>query len=134
MTNNIKKLTEAYKIAKEAKVGTQVKCASCGTSFEKTNYQQAFCKSKGGTICKDNYWNNVTPNKRNNQTRISPANLMWQVIHDTPAVLGFGDSQRAIDKQDRETIAMESDGSWDEHQCHVERCRFCECLICRCED
>ena len=42
--------------------------------FVKTNYQQAFCKNHGGTKCKDTYWNKVTPNKRNNTTRISPAN------------------------------------------------------------
>ncbi len=84
MTNSKKKLIAAYTIAKAAKVGEQVKCPSCGTTFEKSNYQQAFCKTKVGTICKDNYWNNVTPTKRNNQTRISPANARFHALHIAP--------------------------------------------------
>ena len=71
---NIKHLKYSYKKAKDAKVGELVECPSCHTKFTKTNYQQAFCKSKQGTTCKDFFWNNVTPSKRNNTTRISPAN------------------------------------------------------------
>jgi hypothetical protein len=71
------KIKETYKLNKAAKVGTICKCPSCGTNFEKTNYQQAFCKSKGGTVCKDKYWNTVTPEKKCNMTRISPANAAW---------------------------------------------------------
>ena len=52
-------------------------CPSCNTEFIKDTYQQAFCKSKGKTICKDKYWNSVTPNKRNNTSRISPASKRW---------------------------------------------------------
>jgi len=70
-------MKKRYTLAKQAKVGETCTCPSCGTQFEKTNYQQAFCKSKGGTICKDKYWNTVTPNKRNNTTRISPASARW---------------------------------------------------------
>jgi len=55
------KLKKLYEAAKSAKVGSTCKCPSCGTEFVKTNYHQAFCKSKGGTICKDKYWNTVTP-------------------------------------------------------------------------
>lgn len=84
MNNNKKSLKALYAIAKDAKVGTKVNCPSCGTSFDKTNYQQAFCKSKVGTICKDNYWNNVTPTKRNNTTRISPANAAFYERHIEP--------------------------------------------------
>jgi len=68
---------KVYEANKTAKVGAQCACASCGTVFVKTHYQQAFCKTKGGTVCKDAYWNQVTPNKRNNQTRISPASRTW---------------------------------------------------------
>ena len=71
------KLKVKYEAAKNAKVGDACMCPSCGTSFIKENYQQAFCKIKGGTVCKDYYWNNVTPTKRNNTTRISPANKAW---------------------------------------------------------
>ena len=67
------KIRNLYKLAKITKVGEECICPSCGTKFIKTNYQQAFCKTKSGTICKDKYWNTVTPTKRNNTTRISPA-------------------------------------------------------------
>ncbi len=66
-----------YKSSKAAKVGEECDCPSCGTMFIKKNYQQAFCKSKGKTVCKDKYWNTVVPKKRNNTTRISPASARW---------------------------------------------------------
>jgi len=62
-----------YKSSKSAKVGELCVCPACNSDFIKEHYQQAFCKSKGKTVCKDKYWNRVTPNKRNNTTRISPA-------------------------------------------------------------
>lgn len=71
------RIKQLYEKSKSAKVGDICVCPSCGIEFEKTNYQQAFCKSKGGTICKDKYWNTVTPEKRNNTTRISPASAAW---------------------------------------------------------
>jgi hypothetical protein len=71
------KLTEHYQLNKSAKVGETIKCPSCKTEFTKSNYQQAFCKTKRGTWCKDQYWNTVTPTKRNNRTRISPASARW---------------------------------------------------------
>ncbi len=75
--NNIQRLKRAYTLAKEGKVGDEIICPSCKTKFKKGTYQQVFCKSKDKTICKDFYWNNVTPNKRNNKTRISPASAAW---------------------------------------------------------
>lgn len=77
------KIRERYKLNKEAKVGQEIICPSCNTFFEKTNYQQAFCKSKSGTICKDKYWNTVTPGKRNNTTRISPASARWSASQES---------------------------------------------------
>ncbi len=71
------RLKERYKINKEAKVGDTCICPSCCETFVKEHYQQAFCKTKKGTRCKDKYWNTVTPNKRNNTTRISPANRRY---------------------------------------------------------
>ncbi|MBN1117782.1 MAG: hypothetical protein JXA77_11290 [Bacteroidales bacterium] len=71
------KIRERYKLNKKAKVGEELICPSCGMKFVKTNYQQAFCKTKYGTVCKDKYWNTVTPTKRNNTTRISPANAAY---------------------------------------------------------
>jgi hypothetical protein len=81
---NIKSLKKAYLLSKAAKVGDLCICPSCGSEFTKTNYQQAFCKSlgEGRTVCKDHYWNNVTPNKRNNTTRISPASARWLAQKD----------------------------------------------------
>jgi hypothetical protein len=73
------KLKERYKINKESKVGDKLICPSCGSEFKKTNYQQVFCKTKTGTKCKDKYWNTVTPHKRNNTTRISPASAAFMV-------------------------------------------------------
>ena len=58
---------------KAADVGTNCTCPSCRTDFVKKFKQQAFCGTKPGTECKDKYWNTVTPKKRNNTTRISPA-------------------------------------------------------------
>lgn len=80
----LSKLKELYKKAKEAKVGETCVCPSCRTEFVKKNYQQVFCKSKTGTACKDFYWNNVTPGKRNNTTRISPANARFYTTHIEP--------------------------------------------------
>lgn len=73
MNKRIKKLKELYSVAKAAKVGEIVECPSCNSKFTKSHYAQAFCKTLKGTRCKDNYWNNVTPKKRCNTTRISPA-------------------------------------------------------------
>lgn len=71
------KIRERYNLNKKEKVGVNCICPSCGSQFVKTNYQQAFCKTKSGTVCKDKYWNTVTPEKRNNTTRISPASARW---------------------------------------------------------
>jgi hypothetical protein len=77
----LSKLRERYKLAKDAKVGDEVCCPSCNTKFVKSNYQQAFCKARVGTKCKDFYWNNVTPEKRNNKTRISPASAEFMAMY-----------------------------------------------------
>jgi hypothetical protein len=71
------KIKQRYTLNKTKKVGEDCICPSCGTNFVKKSYQQAFCKTKSGTFCKDKYWNTVTPNKRNNTTRISPASEKW---------------------------------------------------------
>ena len=85
----MKEIKARYKLAKSAKVGDTCNCPSCGTEFEKTNYQQAFCRTKGKTKCKDRYWNIVTPNKRNNTTRISPANARWAAEQERYRELQF---------------------------------------------
>lgn len=73
----MKKIKAKYESNKKAKVGEKCICPSCGAEFIKTNYQQVFCKTRTGTRCKDKYWNTVTPEKRCNTTRISPASARW---------------------------------------------------------
>jgi hypothetical protein len=73
-------IVRLYEIAKQAEVGESVTCPSCGTVFIKTTSKQAFCRSKGGRVCKDKYWNTVIPTKRNNRTRISPASRAFMEL------------------------------------------------------
>lgn len=67
------KSQDRYNQNKNAKVGDECICPSCGRKFIKKYYQQVFCITNGGTVCKDKYWNTVDPKKRCNTTRISPA-------------------------------------------------------------
>ena len=67
----IELLKQAYNLVKSTKVGDTFICPSCGTAEIKKHYNQAFCKSKEKTICKDYYWNNVDESKRNNVDRPS---------------------------------------------------------------
>ena len=131
---NIQYMKVVYQSNKKCSVGAICQCPSCGTSFVKSNYQQAFCKSKGGSVCKDNYWNNVTPSKRNNKNRISPASAFFLLKNDTPVVVGYGDSQRAIDKEDRENNELNFEGGGQGGNVYVERCEWCKCINCRCDD
>ena len=66
-----------YTLNKVCKVGAECNCPGCGEKFIKKTYSQAFCRTKNNTQCKDKYWNQVDPNKRNNKTRISPASQIW---------------------------------------------------------
>lgn len=70
-------MKKIYLKNKSLKKGAICICPSCGSTFTKEHYQQVFCKLKGGTVCKDKYWNTVTPTKRKNMTRISPASRAW---------------------------------------------------------
>jgi hypothetical protein len=78
-----------YTSNKGAIVGDICICPSCKTEFIKSSYQQVFCKSRVNTKCKDAYWNRVTPNKRNNKTRISPASKRWLNKMETKRVIEF---------------------------------------------
>jgi hypothetical protein len=97
------KLKERYSLNKESKVGDNCICPSCNSEFEKTNYQQAFCKTKSGTKCKDKYWNTVTPTKRNNTTRISPASKRWMAKME---------SQREFEYEEH-PFSSEALGQWE---------------------
>ena len=52
----ISKRQQTYLANKDAKVGTEITCPVCQTSFIKKQWSQAFCCSK----CKDAYWNAKT--------------------------------------------------------------------------
>lgn len=88
MKTVVRNIRATYLQNKSAKVGETCYCPSCGQPFEKKHYQQAFCKSKSGTKCKDKYWNTVDPNKRNNRTRISPASAAWIMRNSTYGAFG----------------------------------------------
>lgn len=109
----MKKLKAKYNKAKSAKVGEMINCPSCNSEFKKTHYAQAFCKSRSGTKCKDKYWNTVTPEKRNNTTRISPANERWQTRQMT-----IRDSQRYENEihkyEDDHPFSCGGLGQWDD--------------------
>lgn len=122
------KLKERYNLNKESKVGSELICPSCNTRFIKNNYQQAFCKTKKGTKCKDKYWNTVTPDKKNNKTRISPASARWMNLESEK--LGFPSHET------RRGHIEDFDGSWESHYCHVENCEWCGMKpeYCICED
>lgn len=44
--------------------GALLVCPSCGSTFTKVHPQQAFCRKKG-TECKDKFWNENDPYKKN---------------------------------------------------------------------
>lgn len=94
-------IKERYKLNKAASVGDNCICPSCKTPFIKNNYQQAFCKARIGTKCKDKYWNTVIPTKRCNTTRISPANAAYYRKHIEPR------------KHEED---FDDDPSWDAHK------------------
>lgn len=91
-------LRALYKKAKEAKVGSEIRCPSCLKMHNKKQYNSIF----DGKQCKDNYWNNIDPKKRNNTTRISPANDAYMQEH------GIG--------KYREDNNFDDDPSWDAHK------------------
>ena len=53
-----------YKTTKAAKVGTMVACGCCNAKFIKRSYQQAFCSNRGANNCKDRYWNEMDPERK----------------------------------------------------------------------
>jgi hypothetical protein len=86
-------MNKEYKKNKNSKVGDICICPSCGTKFIKKHYQQVFCKSFSGTVCKDKFWNTVTPSKRNNTTRISPRNRKYYnevICNDNDGIEALG--------------------------------------------
>lgn len=105
MNKGKKKLIEAKALCNDAKIGNEIVCPSCGTTHVKKSYQSVFCKSKGGTKCKDNFWNNVDPKKRNNRTRISPASARFTADREI-------ERERNFDPNDEHPFSSEGLGQW----------------------
>lgn len=105
------KITDKYNVSKKAKVGSTCICPSCGSSFIKTNYQQAFCKNRKGTICKDAYWNKVDPKKRCNTTRISPASNRFMALRNDSLYSSQSRKQYNPD-DDEHPFSSEALGQW----------------------
>jgi len=128
MNKNKKTLIAKYNACQSAKIGTEIVCPSCNTTHVKKSYQSVFCKSKGGTKCKDNYWNNVDPSKRDNRTRISPANASFMhnvILPQIASELGFPDVESMYNH-------IEED---DAMSCTVLPCEWCGLRheYCRCD-
>ena len=129
MNNNKKKLIEARQKCKDAKVGDEIVCPSCETKHTKKSYQSVFCQTKGGTVCKDNYWNNVDQNKRNNKTRISPASAVWMSSQernfklfgvDAPNVIGGSGRISGITSEGYRIMDGVAYDEWDEPVYNVD--------------
>lgn len=53
------KMRSIYNKNKTAKTGEKIKCACCGKTILKANYQTQFCSNRGRGNCKDSFWNRV---------------------------------------------------------------------------
>lgn len=58
-------LIELYSLAKSAKVGSVIKCPTCGTEHTKTTYHKVFCSNgkKTKKDCKTKYHNTIHPER-----------------------------------------------------------------------
>jgi len=58
-------LIELYTLAKSAKVGSVIKCPTCGTEHTKTTYHKVFCSNgkKTKKDCKTKYHNTIHPER-----------------------------------------------------------------------
>jgi len=122
------KLKDKYNKVKSQKVGEVCQCPSCCTEFVKETYNQCFCKTKGGTVCKDKYWNTVTPSKRNNTTRISPRNKQYKnevILPRIAADMGYPDVNTMLTDVD----------DYDSMSVTVENCEWCglRAQFCTCD-
>lgn len=95
-------MKKQYEKNKNKKRGEECICPSCKSIFNKESYNQIFCKSRSGTKCKDRFWNTVTPTKRNNTTRISPASRRFL--------------QKRNNLEDNHRWLYDGDQGWDAHK------------------
>ena len=123
-----KNLLTKYEACKSAKVGSVIVCPSCNTQHTKNAYNTIFCKTKGGTVCKDKYWNTIDPNKRNNTTRISPANARYY----NSVILPYEALKRGYPSVEEMRNAVDDSGAMS---CIVEPCSCCGLRYeyCRCD-
>ena len=123
-----KKLMTLYEACKVAQIGSSITCPSCNTQHIKNAYNTVFCKTKSGTKCKDNYWNHVDKSKRDNRTRISPANARYYVgviLPTEAAKRGYPSVDEMLNDVD----------DTDSMSCNVLPCEWCglKYQYCRCE-
>ncbi len=93
---------QQYDANKAAKVGETIICPICGKSFEKKQWQQAFCCND----CKNKYWNAKRDRHRNGYYEEydlkHPKRLRNRIIYGSSQAIMIGATTNA----DREEIAM----------------------------
>jgi len=57
------KFKATHEANKAVKVGQKINCPVCRKGFKKRSYQHSFCSNRGRGNCKDEYWNNVHPER-----------------------------------------------------------------------
>lgn len=87
-------MRQLYAVGKQADVGTVINCPGCGQTLVKKTKHHKYHNQ----VCKDAYWNQVDPRKRNNTTRISPASARFM-------------ASRPVREPD-----YDDDPSWDAHK------------------
>lgn len=131
---DIKVMRNRYCGAKETKVGEKFMCPGCGTLITKRSYQHTFC----GKTCKDRYWNNVDPRKKNRKHSKAHYRKYNVGAKSYEVRLGDADAQRRGYPSYADMIEDQcmEDGSWDAHGgVTVEPCEFCgmQYRYCRCD-
>ena len=81
----ISTMKRLYNVAKDAKVGIEITCPSCGLKHTKTTYNKVFCsnaKSKVWRNCKDAFWNKVDPEKACRNTQYFRDVILREAVTD----------------------------------------------------
>jgi len=94
MSLSAKTMKRLYGLAEGSQVKSLITCPACYRGIIKKRPDHKFCDR----VCKDAYWNNVDPRKRNNTTRISPASARYM-------------ASRPVREPD-----FDDDPSWDAHK------------------
>lgn len=128
-------MRKIYLQTADVRIGNEMTCPECGSIIRKKTYQHKFC----GKICKDRYWNNIDPRKKNwkhkrshytkyNVEAKSFANRLGDPLAKRR---GYPSHAEMLD-----SLALE-DGSWDAHGgVTVEPCDRCGMMYqyCECPD